>query len=117
MIEQWISEIRRSCDPDSVGMILVHDGIVRATTKDGKPVSAMRLSYDKVKLESAAEACRQKEGIADVRVWVNEGDLKIGDDIMKVCVAGRFRTDVLPALQELLSRIKQEIVHEEEVFP
>jgi molybdopterin synthase catalytic subunit len=39
----------------------------------------------------------------------------VGDDIMNVCVAGRFRTDVLPVFQELLTTIKTEIVREEEV--
>jgi len=32
-----------------------------------------------------------------------------------VCVAGRFRTDVLPVFQELLTFIKTQIVREEEM--
>ena len=115
MIEGWMKEIKKNCDPRSLGMILAHNGIVRATTKDGKPVKAMRLTYDKAKLESVISVYKQKEGIVDIRVWINEGVLQIGDDIMNVCVAGRFRTDVLPALQELLKTIKGEIVREEEV--
>ena len=92
MIEEWMKEIKKACDPKSLGMILGHNGIVRATTKDGKPVRAMKLSYDKAKLESAISACKKKDGIVDVRVWINEGVLQIGDDIMNVCVAGCFRT-------------------------
>jgi hypothetical protein len=34
---------------------------------------------------------------------------------MNVCVAGRFRKDVLPAFQELITMIKTEIVREEEL--
>jgi molybdopterin synthase catalytic subunit len=34
---------------------------------------------------------------------------------MYLLVAGRLRTDVLPVLQELLSTVKNEIVHEEEL--
>ena len=116
MIEGWMKEIKKNCDPRSLGMILAHNGIVRATTKDGKPVKAMRLTYDKAKLESAISSCKKKDGIADVKVWINEGELQIGDDIMNVCVAGRFRTDILPALQELLTTIKTEIVREEEIY-
>jgi molybdopterin synthase catalytic subunit len=115
MIEGWMKEIKETCDPDSLGMILAHNGIVRATTKDGKPVKGMKLSYDKAKLESTVSAFKKKDGIVDIRVWINEGILRIGDDIMNVCVAGRFRTDVLPVLQELLKTIKGEIVREEEV--
>ncbi len=115
MIEAWIKEIKENCNPDTLGMILIHNGIVRSTAKDGKQVKAMRLSYDKRMLESVIKAYRKKEGIADIRVWINEGELNIGDDIMKVCVAGRFRTDILPVFQELLTIVKKEIVREEEV--
>jgi molybdopterin synthase catalytic subunit len=115
MIEAWIKEIKKSCNPDMLGMILVHNGIVRATAKDGKPVKAMNLSYDKGMLKDVVATFTAKEGIADIRVWINEGDLQVGDDIMNVCVAGRFRTDVLPVFQELLTIIKKEIVREDEV--
>ena len=116
MIEGWMKEMKKACDPRSLGMILAHNGIVRATTKNGKPVKGMKLTYDKAKLESAMSACKTKDGIVDVRVWINEGELRIGDDIMNVCVAGRFRTDVLPALQDLLKTIKGEVVREEEIL-
>ena len=115
MIEAWIKEIKKNCNPDMLGMILVHNGIVRATAKDGKSVSAMHLSYDKGMLKDVVATYKAKEGIADIRVWINEGDLQVGDDIMNVCVAGRFRTDVLPGFQELLTIIKKEIVREDEM--
>lgn len=50
-----------------------------------------------------------------MRVWLNEGELNVGDDIMKVLVAGRFRSDVLPVLQDLLTFLKTEVVKEKEV--
>jgi molybdopterin synthase catalytic subunit len=59
---------------------------------------------------------KKKDGIVDIRAWINEGELQIGDDIMNVCVAGRFRTDVLHVLQELLTVVKTQIVREEETF-
>jgi len=52
MIEAWIKEIKENCNPDMLGMILIHNGIVRATAKDGRPVKAMKLSYDRGMLES-----------------------------------------------------------------
>jgi molybdopterin synthase catalytic subunit len=115
MISQWIKEIKEQCPADMLGMILLHNGIVRATAKDGKPVRAMKLSYDRTRLESVVQSMKQKEGIADIRVWINEGLLRVGDDIMNLCVAGRFRTDVLPVFQELLTIIKRDIVREEEI--
>jgi molybdopterin synthase catalytic subunit len=115
MIEQWIKEIKKECPPDMLGMILLHNGIVRATAKDGGKVQAMNLSYDKAKLEATVREFKKRDGIADIKAWINEGHLKIGDDIMNVCVAGRFRKDVLPVFQELITVIKMEIVKEEEM--
>ena len=115
MIEQWISDIKRECPPDRLGMILVHNGIVRATSKQGKLVAGMKLSYDQAMLDQAVRRFRNMEGIVDIRAWINEGLLKVGDDIMYVCVAGRFRKDILPVFQELITLIKTEIVREEEL--
>ncbi len=115
MIDQWIKEIKKNAPADMLGMILSHNGIVRATAKDGGKVGSMTLSYDKVKLERTVNEYKKKGGIVDIRVWINEGHLKIGDNIMFVCVAGRFRKDVLPVFQELISMIKTEIVSEEEL--
>lgn len=117
MVEKWIEEVKRSVSPETLGMLLVHNGVVRASSKAGKPVKGMRLSYDRALLAAVVDEAKKREGIADVRVWINEGDLKIGDDIMYVLVAGRFRTDVVPAFQDLVSKIKGEVVHEEEVQP
>jgi len=58
----------------------------------------------------------KREGIFQIKVWINEGELKVGDDIMLVLVAGRYRRDVLPTFEELIDKIKKEIVKEEEVF-
>ncbi len=116
MIDSWIKEIKENPESRKAGMILIHNGIVRATSKDGKPVKGMRLSYDQNKLKEIIRSIKAKEGILEIKVWINEGELKIGDDIMKVLVAGRLRTDVFPALQELVSRIKKEVVIEEEIF-
>ena len=115
MIEQWISEIKEACPPDSLGMILVHNGIVRATSKQGEPVGGMKLSYDQAALDEALCRFKSRKGIVDIRAWINEGTLKLGDDIMYVCVAGRFRKDVLSVFQELITLIKTEIVREEEM--
>ena len=115
MIDRWIEEIKRKANPEELGMILIHNGLVRATSRSGKPVRGMKLSYDKEKLDSTVLSLKQKAGVVDIRVWINTGDLQVGDDIMFLIVAGRFRTDVLPVFEELLSVIKREIVTEQEV--
>jgi molybdopterin synthase catalytic subunit len=116
MIDEWLKEIKRRADFNDLGMILVHNGMVRATSKDGQPVKGMHLSYDKQKLTLLLDELRRRDGIAEMKVWINEGNLKIGDDIMYALVAGRFRTTVIPVLEELVSKIKKEIVSEKEFF-
>ena len=115
MVDEWLEEIKRSSDPSMLGMILVHNGVVRGTSKDGEPVARMNLSYDQAKLQSCVKRFKAREGIVDIRVWINEGLLRVGDDIMKILVAGRFRTDVLPVFEELLSTVKRDIAREAEI--
>ncbi len=115
MVEQWINEIKRNSDFKDLGMILVHNGMVRATSKDGKPVKGMRLSYGKETLAGLLDEFSKRDGIVAIKVWINEGMLKVGDDIMYALVAGKFRTIVIPVLEELVSRIKKEVVSEEEM--
>jgi len=115
MVDAWIKEIKSHIDPELLGMMLIHNGIVRATSKEGEPVKGMKLSYNKEKLVPFVNELKSRDGIADIRVWINEGALFVGDDIMYLLVAGRFRTDVLPVLQELLTFIKNYIVEEEEM--
>ena len=114
MIEEWIAEVKRGSDFRQLGMILIHNGVVRSTSKEGDIVSGMDLTYDKEKLNGLIDEFSKKEGILTVRAWINEGHLKVGDDIMYVLVAGRLRKYVLPALEGFVSKIKQEVVSEKE---
>jgi molybdopterin synthase catalytic subunit len=115
MIDSWIQEVKQKANPEELGMILVHNGIVRGTSKSGKPVRGMNLSYNQEKLDSVIPIFKQRPGVLDVKVWINAGKLNVGDNIMLLLVAGKFKTNVLPVLEELLSLIKSEIVTEEEV--
>jgi molybdopterin synthase catalytic subunit len=116
MLDVWLREVKQTTDPESLGMILVHDGVVRGTSKTGQRIQGMHLSSDKEKLDQVISTLRIREGIVDIRVWINSGQLKVGDDIMLVLVAGRFRTDILPVFVELLTVIKNEIVQEDEIL-
>ena len=55
-------------------------------------------------------------GIFYVRVWLNEGRLEIGDDIMLVLVGGDIRPRVIDALQALVGEIKNHCVVEKESY-
>ena len=114
MIDKWIAEVKEESDPRELGMILVHNGLVRATSKDSRDVRGINLSMDRNRLEELIRYYNEQEGIEAVRVRINEGQLAIGDSIMYVLVAGRFRTDVLPAFEALIAAIKTEVVTEQE---
>ena len=55
-------------------------------------------------------------GIFLARVWLNEGQLETGDDIMLVLVGGDIRPHVVDALQELVGELKNHCVTEQELW-
>ena len=55
------------------------------------------------------------EGIHYIRLWLNEGELRVGDDIMRVLIGGDIRPHVIDGLQYLVGRIKDECVSEREL--
>ena len=75
-------------DPEGLGMILIHNGLVRATSKTGKPVRGMKISCDAEKLGRAAAEHKKREGVSDIWVWINSRELKVGDDILRLLVGG-----------------------------
>lgn len=114
-IEEWLAELRKSADASRIGMYLVHNGVVRGTSRAGAAVSGMDLTYDRERLTAAVEEVRQRPGVVAVRVWVNEGRLAVGDDIMLALVGGDIRENVLAALTELVRLVKAEVVKETEI--
>ncbi len=121
--DQWLKEAKSAPEALEEGMILIHNGIVRKTPKvmvrqgidDGSRVKGMDLSYDPDKVEAVIEEAYKMPGILQIRVWLNQGRLEVGDDIMMVLVGGDIRPHVIDGLQYLLGRIKTECVTEEEV--
>ena len=54
-------------------------------------------------------------GIFYVRIWLNEGELTVGEDIMLVLVGGDIRPHVIDALQSLVGELKSNCVTEKEI--
>jgi molybdopterin synthase catalytic subunit len=54
------------------------------------------------------------EGIYYIKVWLNDGELSVGDYIIYVLIGGDIRPHVVDALQYLVGRIKNECVTETE---
>lgn len=128
-MDAWLQEAKQGQNADKCGMYLVHNGIVRASAKaivrdlvpqeekeKMKPVISLNFSYDAEKVEEAIRQTYQMEGIFFIKVWLNEGILAVGDDIMYVMIGGDIRPHVVDALQALVGTIKNTCVVEEEIY-
>jgi molybdopterin synthase catalytic subunit len=111
-VSTWVSEVKALPEASGIGMILVHEGIVRGHSRAGEPVSGMALGVDRERLARLLEEAAAWPGVVAVRAGVNEGALAVGDTIMNVLVAGDIREHVFGALQLLVGRIKNEVVTE-----
>ena len=123
-LDEWIREAKAQPGAPECGMYLFHNGVVRAAPKAvvrqgaerKTDVEGMNFSYDRDRLAAAIARAEAMPGIFHVRVWLNEGKLAVGDDIMLVLIGGDIRPHVVDALQSLVGEIKNECVREEELY-
>ena len=122
-VDAWLKEAKNHESAPMCGMYLTHNGTVRQTAKakvrygaeDTKAVTGMLFSYDEEKVNRIIADAYRLEGIYYIRVWLNEGQLNVGDDIMFVLIGGDIRPRVVDALNYLVGRIKNECVTETEL--
>ena len=121
-IDAWLKEAKAHKSAPKIGMYLTHNGIVRQSAKarvrygeDAKDITGMVFSYDQSKVDAVLEEAKKLDGIYYIRVWLNEGELKVGDDIMYVLIGGDIRPRVVDALNYIVGRIKNECVTETEL--
>lgn len=123
-MDAWMREAKQHESADKIGMYLIHNGIVRKSAKakvrfgdeSTKDVVGMLFSYDEEKAAKAIEETYKLDGIYYIKVWLNEGKLQVGDDIMYVLIGGDIRPHVIDALQFLVGKLKNECVEENEIY-
>ena len=124
-INAWLAEAKQHESAPKIGMYLTHNGIVRESAKakvrqgaeDTKPVTGMLFSYDEEKVNAVIEdTYKNVPGVYYIKVWLNEGELTVGDDIMYVLIGGDIRPNVIEGLQYLVGRVKNECVVETELY-
>lgn len=123
-IDQWLEEAKQDPQASQVGMYLTHNGVVRATPKkqvrEGVEglgeVAQVEFSYDAEAVDAAVEEALTWPGVYYVRVWLNEGVLDVGDSIMYVLIGADIRPNTIDALQNLVGKIKTEMVEEKEIY-
>ena len=122
-MDVWLQEAKSHPSAPKIGMYLTHNGIVRQTPKakvrfgaeDAGEVTGMRFDYDADKVDAVVADAYKMEGIYYIKVWLNRGELEVGDDSMYVLIGGDIRPHVVDALQYLVGRIKTECVTETEL--
>lgn len=123
-MDAWLKEAKSCENADKIGMLLTHNGVVRGTARktvregatDLPDVKAIEFSHDKAKVDAAIKEAYELPGIYFIKVWLNEGVLNVGDDIMYVLIGGDIRPHVIEALNTLVGKIKSECVVEKEIF-
>jgi molybdopterin synthase catalytic subunit len=95
-------------------MILCHNGIVRGTSRDGKPVAELTVKADHHRLGEILVEMKARPGIIEVLAEVREGTLQVGDDVMYVVVAGDIRENVFPVLEDTVNTIKRDVTRKTE---
>ena len=122
-VDAWLREAKAAQSAGKIGMYLLHNGVVRASARAearegtaSAPVRGMEFSYDRAKVDAAVAEAQALPGISLIKVWLNQGELKTGDDIMYVLIGGDIRPRVVACLEFLVGKIKSECVTEKEVF-
>ena len=122
-MDAWLREAKAHESAPKIGMYLTHNGTVRRSAKakvrqgaeNTRDVTGMVFSYDREKVDAVIADAYKLEGIYYIKVWLNEGQLEVGDDIMYVLIGGDIRPRVVDALNYLVGRIKDECVTETEL--
>ena len=100
---------------DKVGMILIHNGLARGTTKDGtRRVASLHVTPDREAIAAIQTRHEQRPGIFRVLILAREGTFVPGDDLLYIIVAGDIREHVKPVLAEVLEEVKTTAMHKEE---
>ena len=114
-VADMVKRLKAHPDFHKAGMILCHNGVVRDSSHDGKPVRELTVQFDREQLNSIVAEIKKRPGIIEVLVDVQEGTFHPGDDIMLIGVAGDFRENVFPALMDMINMIKENVGRKTEV--
>jgi len=116
-INLLLESIKQNPDFDKVGMVLCHNGVVRCTSRDGRAVKGLRVAVDHENLAHIIAEQKKTAGIVEITVEIAEDrDLKVGDDVMLLLVAGDIRENVIAVLTDTLNLIKSTVTEKMEFF-
>jgi len=107
-----ITDVQNGSGIDEAGAIGCFVGIVRGVAKDGGKVMKLKCeAHTKAAVGSLSEITSDilnRPGVIDIRIHHNIGELRVGDEILYIVVAGKHREDVFKALRDAMDRVKKE---------
>lgn len=116
-INKMIERVKALPEYPEVGMILSHMGVVRATTREGREVTGLRVSVDQDGLARLIKDQKNRPGIVEVLVEIKaDQDLSVGQDIMAIVVAGDIRERVIETLTDTLEEVKTKMTTKQQFF-
>lgn len=117
-LDQIVAEIKaRPGFSENVGMILVHNGVVRGwSRRHHKKVKEVEVFANELKIGEICQDIGSRNGIFAVTADAREGVLKPGEDMLYLAVAGDVRENVIAAFTDLLERVKSEGVEKKEIL-
>jgi len=115
-ISQVIADMKREPGFNAkVGMVLVHNGVVRGRPRHGEAtVTGLHVVPDEAAIEALRRKHEQRPGIFRIVVQAEQGSFKPGDDLLFIIVAGDIRENVHPVLADLLNEIKSQAMNKTE---
>ncbi|HCY88388.1 MAG TPA: molybdenum cofactor biosynthesis protein MoaE [Desulfobacteraceae bacterium] len=112
-----INQMKQHPQISKAGMVLYHNGIVRATSREGDAVTGLTVTVDQAKLDEILAEAKARPGIVEVLVYIQaDKPLMVGDDVMFLAVAGDIRENVIDTLSHTLNRIKAEATSKTQVL-
>ncbi len=113
-LQDMIAEVKSHPEIRSAGMLLCHNGFVRATSRAGKEVESLRVSADVPKIRQIRDWALSQPGIIAVEIEALEGEFKVGDDLLYVVVAGDIREHVFDTMRATVEKLKTDGVSKSE---
>jgi len=116
-IQTMLEQIKEHPDYHKAGMILCHNGVVRATSREGDEVTGLEITVDHDRLSRIISEQKKRPGIVEILIHINEGKLlKVGDDVMFLVVAGNIRENVIAVLTDTLNLVKSQVTSKKQFF-
>lgn len=116
-IQTMLEQIKKHPDYHKAGMILCHNGVVRATSREGDEVTGLEISVDHERLSQIISEQKKRPGIIEILIHINEGKLlKVGEDVMFLVVAGDIRETVIAGLTDTLNLVKSQVTSKKQFF-